>query len=79
MAELLEKEMTTYEQQRELFLQKQKGKYVLIHEDKVLGFFDTEKDAIDTGFDRLGYVPFLVKRIEAVDVPLSFVSAALVI
>ena len=39
MPEVLEREAVTYTQQREQFLQKQKGKYVLIHEDKVLGFF----------------------------------------
>jgi len=79
MAEVLETEEKTYEQRRAEFLQAHEGKYVLIKDTGVLGFFETEKDAIAEGFRRCGYVPFLVKRIEAVDLPLDFSTAALVI
>ena len=79
MAEALETELKTYEQHRGNFLEKHEGKHVLIREDHVSGFFDTEQDAIAAGYKQFGYVPFLVKRVEAVEVPLDFSCTALVL
>ena len=75
----LETELKTYEERRAELMQAHEGRFVLIKDKSVLGCFDSEKDAITEGFRQCGYVPFLVKRVEAVDVPLDFSTAALVI
>jgi hypothetical protein len=40
----------------------------------VAGIFDTEADAIRDGYGRFGNVPFLVKKIQPVDIPEQFAS-----
>jgi hypothetical protein len=40
------------------------GKFVLIKGEHILGMFDTFEAALDTGYDRCGLTPFLVKKIE---------------
>jgi len=74
MAEPLARELTTYEANLDALLGTHEGKFVLIHEDRIMGAFDNQMDAIARGYDELGNVPFLVKRVTKVDVPLSFVS-----
>ena len=78
MSEMLEAEVQTYERRRAEFLQGHEGKYVLIRQDTVAGFFDSERDAIVQGYKQFGYVPFLVKRVEALEVPLDFACSTLV-
>ena len=75
----LDKELTTYDRERASLLSQNAGKFVLIKDNNVLGIFDTQKDAIAEGYKRLGYVPFLVKEILAVDVPMDFSSGALAV
>ena len=74
MASLLAREIKTYEKHRDDLLTKSEGKYVLIKADKVLGTFESKYDAIQEGYHRFGNVPFLVKRIVRIEVPLEFVS-----
>jgi hypothetical protein len=74
MTEALSKEIKTYEANLEGLLSSHEGKFVLIHGEKVLGTFDSQMDAITWGYRELGNVPFLVKQVLRVDVPLSFVS-----
>ena len=74
MAKLLEKEILTYEQNKDELIGKSKGKYVLIKDDQVVGVFESQADAIREGYDRFGNVPFLVKQIVKFEVPLSFTS-----
>ncbi len=40
------------------------GKYVVIKGDHILGIFDEFETALDSGYDRCGLEPFLVKKIE---------------
>jgi hypothetical protein len=72
MAQVLEKELETYEKLKEELLAKHEGKYVLILGDQIHGIFDTRTDAIRTGYERFGHVPIFVKEIERVETPLSF-------
>ena len=74
MTILLDLESATYEKHKDELLGKSEGKFVLIHEEQILGVFDSEGDAIAQGFEKLGNVPFLVKQILKVDVPQNFVT-----
>jgi len=74
MTEVLSKELKTYQANLENLLGSHDGKFVLIHGEKILGTFDSQMDAITRGYRELGNVPFLVKQVLKVDVPLSFVS-----
>jgi hypothetical protein len=77
MAQVLETELKTYEQNRERLLGECEGKYVLIHNDQILGAYDSKMDAINTGYQRLGNVPFLVKQVVRVEVPEYITSSLL--
>jgi len=74
MSSVLAIELETYSAKRDELLGEAEGRYVLIHENSVEGVYDTEHDAIVEGYRRLGNVPFLVKRVVAVEVPARFVS-----
>jgi len=74
MTEVLLEELKTYEANRESLLGSHEGKFVLIHGEKILDTFDTWMDAVARGYRELGNVPFLVKQVLKVHVPLSFVS-----
>jgi hypothetical protein len=62
----LEKELQTYCDKRSELLAHE-GKFVLIHADEISGIWDTYEDALKVGYDKYGLLPFLVKRIEAMD------------
>ena len=74
MTNILSTELKTYEANLESLLGSHEGKFVVIHGDRILGAFDNQMDAITWGYRELGNVPFLVKQVLKVDVPLSFVS-----
>jgi len=75
----LEQELKTYEENRASLLGTSEGKFVLISRDRILGAFDTEMDAIRQGYKELGNVPFLVKQVVQVEVPISFTSNLLAV
>ena len=75
MPELLKKEIEVYESQKAELLDKSKGKFVLIKDDKVIDIFDTEIDAIRQGYKRFGNVPFLVKQIVELEIPQNFTKS----
>ncbi len=62
----LETELQTYTKSLPSLLA-DNGKYVLIHGEKVVGIYDTYQDALKIGYETFGLVPFLVKRIQAVE------------
>jgi hypothetical protein len=72
--EILEKELATYEANRADLVAQARGKYALVKDDKVVGVFDTDRDAVHQGYDRFGLTPFLVKEIVEIDTPLNFTS-----
>jgi hypothetical protein len=53
------------------------GKHVLIYGGKVHGFYDSYRDARLAGFDRFGYVPFLVKKVDPNEQPRPLVGVIL--
>ncbi len=75
---LLEEELKTYEEHKENFLEENLGKYVLIKGSTIIGFFDSEKDAINRGTEKFGNVSFLVKKIELIEPTLNFTSQMVV-
>ena len=74
MESLLDTEIKTYEDHREELLGTAEGKYVLIRDQEVVGVFDSEMDAIAQGYKQFGNVPFLVKQVVRVEIPLEFTS-----
>jgi len=74
MGKLLEKELKTFEGHRSELLGKHRGKFALVKEDKIEGVFDDEADALSQGYERFGNVPFLVKQIVEIDLPMNFTS-----
>lgn len=79
MTELLKKEIETYNAHKAELVGQSKGKFVLIKDDKVVDVYDTKMDAIRQGYERFGNVPFLVKLIVEVEVPLEFTSNLLAV
>lgn len=78
-ADVLQVEMDTYGKNRSSLLGEHEGKYVLIYGEEIGGVFVAKSDAISQGYAKYGNVPFLVKHILSVDVPLHFVSGLLAI
>jgi hypothetical protein len=74
MEEILAKELTIYETNKNELIGKSKGKFVLIKDDQIIDVFDTKSDAIRQGYERFGNVPFLVKQIVEFDIPQNFTS-----
>lgn len=70
----LDQELAVFEEHRQRLLQESEGKYVLIYRTDLLGVFDSRLEAVHTGYQKLGPVPFLVKQIEEKDVPVWFSS-----
>jgi len=79
MTELLKKEIETYNAHKAELVGQSKGKFVLIKDDKVVDVYDTKMDAIRQGYERFGNVPFLVKLVVEVEVPLEFTSNLLAV
>ncbi len=75
---MLDTELATYELNRERLLGTAEGKFVLIHNNEVIGVFESQLDAINTGYQRFGNVPFLVKQILRIEAPENFATNFLV-
>ena len=60
---VLEKELETYDTNKEELLREHEGKFVLIKGEEVIGIFRTELAATNGGHKRFGYVPILVREI----------------
>ena len=74
MAEPLEEELETYEENKQELVKKANGNYVLIKGKTIVDIFESEQDAIKTGIDKFGNVPFLVKKIEEVEQTQNYTS-----
>ena len=62
----LEAELKTYQAALPGLLANE-GKYVLIQGENIIGVYDTYADAIQSGYEKCGLAPFLVKQIKAVE------------
>jgi hypothetical protein len=64
---VLEEELATYRRELPKMLATHEGQYALIRGQHVLGYWPTQKEAYEAGVERVGLVPFLVKKVEAVE------------
>ena len=64
--DVLMAELETYKKNKSDLVKKYSGKYVLIKGKEIIDIFESEKDAINSGFKKFGNTPFLVKKIEEV-------------
>lgn len=71
----LEQELSTYEEMLPELLANE-GKYAVIHNDKLIGIYESYADALKTGYEQCGLDQFLVKQISQQE-HISFVSREL--
>lgn len=74
-AEVLKKELATYDRELERLKREHAGKYVLIKGENVVGTFDTFATAAGEGLRLCADEPFLVRKIgsEAPALPISLI------
>jgi hypothetical protein len=77
MTDPLKKEAATYKLHKARLLRRARGRFVLIKGSRVVGTFASELEAARHGYERFGNVPFLVKRVAPVEVPIGFTSSLL--
>lgn len=59
----LQKELAAYESMKEDLLKHYLGKYVLIHEDKLIGSFDSFDNAAKEAVKQFGTGPYLIRQV----------------
>lgn len=59
----LAEELRTFETRKAEMLQTDKGRFVLIKGDQIVGFYDDTKTAVDEGYRRFRLTGFLVQRV----------------
>lgn len=74
MTTALAAERHTFARHKKALLATGENKYALVHGEEIAGVYESQQDAIDEGYRRFGNVPFLVKRIVQVEVPMRFFS-----
>jgi hypothetical protein len=73
----LERELETFRARLPELMDKEAGRFVLIHGEEVAGVCDDKTQTLEEGYRRFGLEPFLVKRLVAHETPL-FVPRGLV-
>lgn len=68
----LQKELEAFERLKSQLLE-QEGKYAVIHGDELIGVFSSYEDALKAGYQKVNLLPFLVKKISAIE-PINFFS-----
>ena len=71
---VLRPELDFFERHRLELLERAAGKYALVKGSELIGVFETELDAVRTGYQCFGNDAFLVRHILEADVPLKFTS-----
>jgi hypothetical protein len=61
---MLQTEWIHYQKHKEAWVRSIPGRYVLLHDQSKVGDFANFREAVEAGYDRLGNVPFLVKRVQ---------------
>ena len=63
----LETELAVFTHERERLIREgHENRFVLIHGEKIDSIWDTQRDAIQAGYLRIGLPPFLAKKISVV-------------
>ncbi len=60
---MLQIERVYFQQHRNAWLKECPGKYVLVHDRERVGVYGSFLEGVEAGYDRLGNVPFLVKKV----------------
>jgi hypothetical protein len=68
---VLDQELETFRRELPRMLAEHPGEYVLIRGDQVAGFWPDEDSAYDAGCDAFGLEPFLVKKVQAHEQPVT--------
>jgi hypothetical protein len=63
----LQKEIETYEKEKDRLIAEGEGRFVVISNDNIVGIWDTYEDALKAGYKEFGLKPFLVKQILRID------------
>ena len=63
MSTTLEKEIETFEKNKEKLLGEARGRFVLIKDDEIVGDFGSYDDALLEGYRQFGNVEFFVKEV----------------
>lgn len=74
MSKVLEEEKTYYNSVKSELLGKAKNEFALIKGKQVIDTFKSKEDAVKRGYELFGNTPFLVKRIEELEMPQNFTS-----
>jgi hypothetical protein len=74
MENVLKVELETFQKLKKDLIRDHNGKYALIKGDELIGVFESQKDAINTGISKFGSSPFLVKKIEEIEEGQNFTS-----
>ncbi len=74
MGTVLQKEIDRFNTKKSELVAQAEGKFVLMKRQKVIGFFESQGDALLEAYKQFGKEAFLVKRVLAVELPLPFAS-----
>jgi len=71
---MLEREMITYKANQSQLLGQNRGKYVLIKDDKIIDVLSNIDDALKVGYEKFGNEAFLVKQVLEIEIPQNFTT-----
>ena len=74
---VLAAELRTFDRQRANLLKTYPQQYALIKGRNLVGVFESDREALDTGYAKFGAEPFLVKQIRAEDDPVRLMVMGL--
>jgi hypothetical protein len=74
---VLDRDWATLQANLPALLEKEEGRYVLIHDAQVVGAWDTQAEALEEGYRRFNLEAFLVHHIVAEEKPI-FVPRGLI-
>lgn len=75
--DILDTALDTFEEHRRELVREAAGKFALVYGTELVGVFDSDEEALAKGYESFGNVPFLVKEITEVDVPVHMMSVVL--
>jgi len=67
---VLDREWETFQANLPALLEKEAGRYVLIHDDQVVGVWDTQEEALEEGYRSFLLEAFMVQHIVADERPI---------
>lgn len=70
----LDRELSTYARLKGDLLRQHPGEYALITGTELLGTFESQLDAVRSGYERVGNRPFLVRKIQSVEPVLNLLA-----